>query len=224
MTRRRVLLLRHGQTHWNADHRWQGHGGSGLSTLGRRQADQTARFIASARSDVTEVVCSDLQRVVETAAPLLERLLLPADVDARWREIDVGTWSGLTHDEVRAMDPGGYEAWRAGGDPRRGGGETDAELRARVAAALADLRGSGGTVLVVTHGGPVRHAVAEALGLPPGGHRRLAGVGNCSLSELAETDTGWSLVGYSSAAHLVRGEAHREDDEGRASAARPSSA
>ena len=223
MSRRRVVLLRHGETDWNADGRWQGHGGTGLSRLGRLQAADTAAFLATTRPDIAIVVRSDLQRVAETAAPLLERLAVPVEVDPRWREIDVGSWSGRTHEEVRALDPAGYQAWRTGGDPRRGGGETDADLRVRVAAALEDLAGGSGTVLVVTHGGPVRHAVAEALGLPAGGHHRLAGAGNGSLSELRVEAGQWSLVGYNERSHLAV-DAARQDDEGRASAARPSSA
>ena len=229
MTSGRVLLLRHGETEWNAASRWQGHGGAGLSAHGRMQAQWTAQFLATARPDITAVVRSDLERVVETTAPLIQRCALPVSVDARWREIDVGTWSGRTHEEVRAVDPLGYEAWRAGGDPRRGGGETDAELRARVAAALADLSAMSGTVLVVTHGGPVRHAVAQALGLPPGGHRRLANVGNCSLSELSELSESvagrWSLMAYNDRSHARPSAGSGwEHDKGRASAARPSPA
>ena len=223
MSRRRVLLLRHGETDWNADGRWQGHGGAGLSRLGRRQAEHTAAFLAATRPDIAAVVRSDLERVAETTAPVLERIAVPVEVDCRWREIDVGTWSGRTHEEVRAMDPVGYDAWRTGGDPRRGGGETDADLRVRVAAALEDLAGGSGTVLVVTHGGPVRHAVAEALRLPAGAHRRLVGAGNCSLSELRVEAGHWALAGYNERAHLAT-VSPPERDEGRASTARLSSA
>ncbi len=222
MSRRRVLLLRHGETDWNADGRWQGQGGAGLSRLGRRQAADTAAFLAATRPDIASVVRSDLERVAETTAPVLERLAVPVEVDRRWREIDVGTWSGRTHEEVRALDPAGYQTWRTGGDPRRGGGETDADLRVRVAAALEDLVGGSGTVLVVTHGGPVRHAVAEALRLPAGGHRRLAGAGNCSLSELRVEAGQWSLVGYNERGHLAA-DCAWERNEGHASTARPSS-
>ncbi|MGM0818225.1 MAG: histidine phosphatase family protein [Actinomycetota bacterium] len=199
---RRVVLLRHGETVWNAEGRWQGHDGGGLSARGRAQAAAAAAHLARQADDVVALVRSDLERVEATAAPILARLEAPEHVDARWREIDVGSWSGRTHAEVAEVDPEGYAAWAAGEDPRRGGGETDAELHARVAAALDELIEGSGTVIVVTHGGPVRHAVAHALGVGPGGRHRLGRASNTGMTTLVRGRGGWRLLGYDATDHL----------------------
>ncbi len=199
---RRVVLIRHGETVWNAEGRWQGHDGGGLSALGRAQAAAAAAHLAREADDVVALVRSDLERVEATAAPILARLDVPERVDARWREIDVGSWSGRTHAEVAEVDPEGYADWVAGGDPRRGGGETDDELHARVAAALDELTEGSGTVLVVTHGGPVRHAVASALGLGAAGRHRLGRASNTGRSTLQRGRGGWRLLGYDATDHL----------------------
>lgn len=199
---RRVVLIRHGETSWNAAGRWQGHDGPGLSARGHAQAARTAAAVSRLQPDVARLVVSDLQRAEETAAPLHERLGCPAVQDPRWREIDVGTWAGLTHREVAAQDPQGFAVWSEGEDVRRGGGETDADLHARVGAALDELWQGEGTVVVVTHGGPVRHATAHALGLGPTGRHHLAHAANCGLTTLQRGRHGWRLAGYNDAAHL----------------------
>jgi glucosyl-3-phosphoglycerate phosphatase len=141
------------------------------------------------------VIGSDLERVTATAQPWLERSGEQMRVDTRWREIDVGTWSGLTWPEVQARDPDVYAAWRSGEDVRRGGGETFAEFRVRTAAAMEDLRGSG-TVLVFTHGGSVRFAAAAALDLPHMGELMLGPAGNCSITQIELRPGGDILAEY----------------------------
>jgi len=192
-----LVLLRHGESVWNAEHRYQGQQGTGLSALGRQQAKQAAEYLRSFEFDA--IVASDLQRVQETLQPYLDtRDHLPVRVDKRWREIDVGTWGGRAFTVVDVFAPGEGVA--------RGGGETFAQLRARVweaATQLADhattADGAGGAVdadagarvggrvrrvLVVTHGGPIRVAAASALQLQPGAEMLLDPPVNCSLTIL----------------------------------------
>ena len=183
MARTRVVLVRHGESQWNAEGRLQGQGGTHLSALGERQAIATADHLAQ-RYPTVHAVRSDLERVVQTAAPWEARVAAQVTVDVRWREIDVGSWSGLTWAEVEATDPETLAAWRAGTDVRRGGGETFAELRARTVEALHALVGQADTVIVFTHGGCIRLGVAAMLGLPLMGERALGPVGNCSVTEL----------------------------------------
>lgn len=196
MASTRLVLVRHAESEWNAQGRLQGQGGTGLSNLGHRQAAALSLYLQQRFPRVDLVVASDLQRVTETAAPWLARVGLDVRVDKQWREIDVGTWSGLTWAEVQAQDPRRYAAWRDGSDVRRGGGETFAEFRVRTAAAMAALRGAGETVIVFTHGGSVRFAVAAALDLPPMGEVALAPVGNCSVTEVLLTDGTAALAAY----------------------------
>ena len=126
----------------------------------------------------------------DTAAPYAAALSIDPIVDSRLREVNVGDWAGRTFDDVAAVESETVDAAAAGHDVRRGGGETFAETRARVAEGLDDLvvRASTDTdrpVLVVfTHGGPIRVAAAEALGLPSPGHARLGPPSNCSVTTL----------------------------------------
>lgn len=187
----RVVLVRHGESQGNAAARFEGQTGPGLTPRGHAQARAIATGLD--RYGVPDlVVTSDLVRVSETAAPYLARTGLPARVDPRWREAAVGTWSGRTFVEIAAEFPDAVRALRRGEDVRRGGGETFAEVRARVSAAMDDALATfarspvGGrhTVIVFTHGGPIRVATAEAMGLPAGGHLGLDPPTNCSATEL----------------------------------------
>jgi probable phosphoglycerate mutase len=147
-----LLLVRHGQSTWNAAGRWQGHADPPLSALGQEQARQAgARLASDGRVDA--VVTSDLQRAHRTATLVAGVLGLDPVVDERVRERDAGEWTGLTRDEIERDWPGYLAEHRR--PPRF---EDDATLLARVLPALADLgaRHAGGRVLVVTHGGVVR--------------------------------------------------------------------
>lgn len=199
----RVVLVRHGESLWNAQRRLQGQGGSGLSPLGHRQAKAAAQYLHKAYPDAAAAVASDLERVTQTARPWVAQGGADPDVEVLWREIDVGTWSGLTWPEVEQQDPERYSAWRSGADVRRGGGETFAEFRVRIAKALHALRGIDGTVIVFTHGGSVRFAVAEVLDLPVQGERALAPVDNCSVTEVVLRPDGGTLTAYNLSDHLV---------------------
>jgi glucosyl-3-phosphoglycerate phosphatase len=187
----RVVLVRHGESQGNAAERFEGQTGPGLTPRGHAQARAIAAGL-DRYGTPDLVVASDLVRVSETAAPYLARTGLPARIDARWREAAVGTWSGRSFVEIAAEFPDAIRALRRGEDVRRGGGETYAEVRVRVATALDDVLapfaatpvGSRHTVVVFTHGGPVRVATAEAMGLPAGGHLGLDPPTNCSTTEL----------------------------------------
>jgi glucosyl-3-phosphoglycerate phosphatase len=179
-----LVLLRHGESVWNAEHRYQGQQGTGLSARGRQQAKQAADYLQSFEFDA--IVASDLQRVQETLQPYLDSQdHLEVRVDKRWREIDVGTWGGRMIADIAAEEPDVVEAFARGEDVARGGGETFRQLRARVLEVAQDITRSGvRRVLVVTHGGPIRVAAASALGLPAGDEMLLDPPENCSLTTL----------------------------------------
>jgi probable phosphoglycerate mutase len=183
-----LVLLRHGESVWNAEHRYQGQQGTGLSARGRQQAKAAAEYLQSFEFDA--IVASDLQRVRETLQPYADTLDRPSvRIDRRWREIDVGTWGGRTFADVYADEPEIVNAFARGEDVARGGGETFRQLRARVWEAMQDAAGvraeaRGRRVLVVTHGGPIRVAAAAALGLPAGAEMALDPPVNCSLTVL----------------------------------------
>jgi glucosyl-3-phosphoglycerate phosphatase len=204
---RRLVLVRHGESEWNAAGIMQGHGGTGLNERGVAQAEATAGYLHEVLTDVALIARSDLQRVEETAAPTERLLGVEAVVDKRLREIDVGTWTGKTREQVLAEDPAAAVAWERGEDVARGGAETFAALRVRIWEALLaalDRLAPGSTGLVFTHGGPIRVAVAEALALPAGAERRLEPVANCSLTVLHDHGGVLRVAVYNSVGHLTR--------------------
>ncbi|MEV0286114.1 histidine phosphatase family protein [Kribbella sp. NPDC050820] len=183
-----LVLLRHGESLWNAEERYQGQQGTGLSPLGHQQAKQAALLLQDRPFD--QIVASDLQRVAETLQPYLDTCDHPTvRIDKRWREIDVGAWGGRTFAEVYDEEPEVVDAFARGEDIARGGGETFAQLRERVWDAIRDIAISGADrVLVVTHGGPIRVATASTLRLSPGGEVTLDPPANCSLTTVRVDD------------------------------------
>lgn len=145
----RALLLRHGQSEWNAVGRWQGQADPPLSDLGRRQAWEAARAIGA----VDAIYASDLQRAAETAAIIAGEIGVgPVILDPDLRERDAGEYSGLTRAEIEERFPGYLDDHR-----RPPGWEPDEHLLARGLRALERMARDvpGADVLVVTHGGLV---------------------------------------------------------------------
>ena len=164
--RTRLLLVRHGQTPWNADGRWQGHADPSLTAEGRKQAERLAHLLREqAARPWTRILSSDLARAQETAACVANRLVLPIELDLRLRELDVGAWSGLTRGEIERRDPDTLRAFEEG-EPtvRPGGGESRLEIRLRTRDFILDLadRYEGQHLIVVTHLGVIRALVPGA--------------------------------------------------------------
>lgn len=169
----RLLLLRHGQSTWNAAGRWQGWADPPLSPAGEEQAMAAARALEDA--DITAVVASDLQRASRTGVIVADHLgLPPVETDRRLRERDVGEWSGHRVADIHERWPGQLEAWRAGQLERPPGGEANDDLLRRVKACVEELAARSGTIAVVTHGGVI-HAVVHHLGGVAVGIGNLAG-------------------------------------------------
>jgi len=161
-----LLLVRHGQTPWNAASRWQGHGDPGLSPLGQAQAAQVAEVLSAEPGQPWDlVIASDLERARRTAEILATALRLGVEVDTRLRELDVGAWTGLTRAEIDARDPETLRAFETG-EPsiRPGGGESRVEIRVRTRDCVRSLveRFAGRRLIVVTHLGVIRALVPGA--------------------------------------------------------------
>lgn len=158
----RILLVRHGESEWNASGRWQGQADPPLTERGRRQAAHASRSIGT----VDAIVSSDLERARTTAQIIAAELgLEPVYVEAGLRERDVGEWSGLTRAEIHAQwpgyladDPATTVGPNAGSGQRRPPGwEDDDHLWERVVVALRRMAQlvADGHVVAVTHGGVV---------------------------------------------------------------------
>ena len=180
----RLLLVRHGESTWNAVSRWQGQADPPLSPFGEHQAEDAGARLAEIAT-ITAVWASNLVRARRTGDLIAQRLgIAQVREEPLLRERDVGAWSGLTRDEIEERWPGYLAARRSPPDF-----EGDDELLARTRAGLAAaVDGSGpGDVLVVTHGGVIR-TIERSLGAIP---ERLPNLGGRWL--LADTPTDLSL-------------------------------
>lgn len=199
MTRTRLILIRHGQTDWNAGGRFQGQADIPLNQHGVEQAESLAAH--ADRLGFDRVVASDLVRAVETGRLLAEARGVPLTQDARLREIHVGTWEGMTPDEAWADDPAAKEALLSGVDFRRSAtGETATEAGQRVRDALADLGGrfEGETTAIVGHGLALRVGMALLVGLDHSASLAFNGLWNCSWTTLERRAGAWKILHYNS--------------------------
>jgi probable phosphoglycerate mutase len=152
----RFVLIRHGESTWNAVGRWQGHGDPPLSERGREQAARLAAELADEGIEV--IVASDLARAAETAAILGDALGIAPVHDERLRELDIGRWTGLTRGEIEGLDRARLEHFERGvPEARAGGGECRREIGDRVQSTVAELAEgySGRCVAIVAHLGVV---------------------------------------------------------------------
>jgi probable phosphoglycerate mutase len=183
-----IVLVRHGETDWNRASRFQGHADPPLNEIGRAQAEALAGDLALV--PFAAAYTSPLRRATETAEILASHLDVELRTSETLMEVDVGSWSGLTRAEVESRYPEGYRRWLEFGHGWDDG-ETYEELGRRVVGGLLEIgdRHSGETVLAVTHGGPIRSALAAASGIGFDEARRsLTVVDNCATVRIAVAD------------------------------------
>jgi broad specificity phosphatase PhoE len=183
-----IFLARHGESDWNVQKRFQGHSDRPLTERGREQAHALADLVGSEKIDA--VYTSPLRRARETAEIVAARAGLEAVALPELREVDTGSWSGLSRADVEARFPEGFARWRSGGSGWEDG-ESYEEMAERVIGALRKIAEDhpDGRVLVISHGGPIRaiHAAAEGLAIKD--YRRLKPVEpNARLSAVAVED------------------------------------
>jgi broad specificity phosphatase PhoE len=183
-----IVLVRHGETDWNRDDRFQGRADPPLNDAGRAQARELSGRLAA--ESFGALYSSPLLRAHETATILGARLELDVRVSDALQEVDVGSWSGLTREEVEDRFPDGFRRWLEYGHGWDDG-ETYEELGRRV---VDGVHAIGQThprerVVAVTHGGPIRSALAAAQGVPFAEARRsIHVIGNCAIVRLAVRD------------------------------------
>ncbi|WP_163800354.1 glucosyl-3-phosphoglycerate phosphatase [Mycolicibacterium sediminis] len=189
---RRLVLLRHGQTEYNAGSRMQGQLDTDLSDLGREQASAAAEVLAKRHPLL--IVSSDLRRALDTATALGDRAGVPVLTDTRLRETHLGDWQGLTHHDVDAIAPGARLAWRDDARWAPHGGESRVDVAERslpLVAELVEQQQDWGVddadrpVVLVAHGGLIAALTGAILGLPVDNWPILGGMGNASWVQLA---------------------------------------
>ncbi|WP_296607061.1 histidine phosphatase family protein [Nocardioides sp.] len=196
---RRLLLLRHGQTAWNAARRVQGQLDSELDETGHRQAAAVAPVIAELRP--AALWSSDSARARQTAAYVAKETGLDPTYDPRLREYYLGARQGLTHTEYAELAPEEFATFRTGDFDVVPGGESAAEVSGRMVEVLGELVGSvgpGELAVAVSHGAAIRDSVPVLLGWPVTQRAALHGLVNCGWALLDQVGPGepCRLVAY----------------------------
>jgi probable phosphoglycerate mutase len=198
-----LILIRHGETDFNREGRFQGWIDVPLNAHGRRQAERLAARLAT-EDRIDALHCSDLLRTRQTAAPAATALGLDLHPDARLREQHFGILEGLRFAEAQARHPDALAGWcRHEATYALPGGESVHAFHARVIDALRDIaaQGAGGRLAVVTHGGVLDMVWRAAHGLPLDGPRACA-IPNAGLSRLSVDAERMEILGWGEDAHL----------------------
>ncbi len=195
-----LYLIRHAESEWNAIGRWQGQADPPLSDRGMQQA---AGLAAGWAHPIDTIFSSDLERAAQTAHPLAAARGLDVQHTADLRELDVGSWSGLTRDEIQVRYPGALEryflgeaAWEGGESHEQHARRVRRFLKSVMESAPRDRDDEPLSIAAVTHGGTLRAIVVEALGLRSNSDRWLGGVGHTSITHLTRDSRGWRLAGF----------------------------
>jgi len=198
------IVLRHGETAWNAQGRIQGHLDSPLNEEGLAQALLLGDRLA--REPIAHVYSSDLGRALQTVQPLADRSGLPVRTDMRLRERNLGVFQGLTGAECERRFPEHYARFRAR-DPDHvmPGGESARHVYERVCEVFTVLARQhiGARLVVVTHGG-VLDALYRFVQDVPLDRRRDFTIFNASLNTVCCTDGHWTMERWGDISHLTR--------------------
>jgi broad specificity phosphatase PhoE len=197
-----LMLVRHGETEWNAQRRYQGQTNVPLSGLGRRQAELVAERLTGERIDA--VYASDLKRAWETAQIIAEKSGLQVLSEPRLRELKFGILEGLTFDEAQEKYPEMINAWLEDFNNTPEGAETIDVFNARIISLLDDLKGKHDeqVLLLVGHGGSLSEILRVVLGLSRE-KRWYLEMENASLSEVLIDDDYISLKRVNDTCHLA---------------------
>jgi broad specificity phosphatase PhoE len=197
-----MILVRHGQSTWNREHRIQGQLDPPLSDEGRRQAELLGRRLAGRR--LAGFYTSDLKRAFETAGAIARVVDLKPEPTPGLREIFLGEWEGLRTEEIAKRFPDAWARWGEEADwDLVPGGEGAASFEARVMATLDEIldRHSHGDVLVVSHGGVIQVALHRVIGRPSRGLFPFK-IQNASISLIEARDGRVVIAGSNDVAHL----------------------
>lgn len=208
-----VYLIRHGETEWNVNGRWQGHADIPLNGRGHQQARLLAQRLHNERITFNYIYSSDLTRAYQTAWEVGAAMKVAVELLPPLREIDLGAWSGMTKEEIRTRYPVEYSLLERREDIPRGGAETMSALRERVVKAIEALvaQHHGETLAFFTHGGCIRVMLTYVcqefdISKLPCPH-----IGNTSITVLTHTPAGWKMELCNDMEHLVAAESQMPD-------------
>ncbi|WKD58856.1 histidine phosphatase family protein [Corynebacterium caspium] len=188
---RTLIMVRHGQTEYNATKRMQGHLDTRLSAQGYAEARGIGRLLAAEKSlPVSRIITSDLTRAAETAKMIGAELGLEPELDHRLRETDLGQWQGQSRDEVDAAWPGARAIWRHDATWAPPGGESRVDVAARALPVVTELMQhpaswENGAIVLVAHSGTIISLASALLGFSPEQIPLLSGMNNCHMARLS---------------------------------------
>ena len=197
-----LLLVRHGETEWNAEGRIQGHTDIGLSEIGTEQARSLEARLAGLNIDAA--YSSDLKRTSETAKLALGERDVILNETPMLREYNKGAFEGMTLAEIKAQFPEEYPRYLEKDlDYAPEGGETARDVSARMAGIIGRIKSDhlNETVLVVSHGGVLRAAMVSLLGMPLEGNWSFV-FGNCGLTTVDTFADNAVLRHFNDTSHL----------------------
>lgn len=196
----RLIIMRHGQTDWNVENRFQGHTDIPLNATGRGQVARAASILGT--QDIDHIISSDLQRALDTASAVAAVKNLRVIPDQRLRETHCGSWEGRTGPDIEATDGENLARWFDGDDlPAGGDGERRSDVVKRMMSAIENGLNEckpGQTLLVVTHGGAARGAIGALLGLAINDWVAIGGLANASWSIVEKRNARWRLIEHNS--------------------------
>jgi broad specificity phosphatase PhoE len=198
----RLIVVRHGETIYNAQARYTGQSDVPLSGLGQRQVAMLGEYLATEQLD--SIVASDLERTRATAMAIARYHALPVQEDADLREVALGAWEGSTYAEVRARDAALVVRWRTDATTYAPpGGETIVQLRDRVVRALKrwQTRYPEASVLWATHGGLIGVLLCHVLDIDLN-RRWQFRHDNASITEIQLNDNRAIIVHLNETTHL----------------------
>lgn len=200
-----VYLIRHGETDWNVEHRWQGHTDIPLNSRGQRQAEMVAQHVNNLGVSFAAIYSSDLARAYQTAWEIGAAVGVAVQLLPALREIDLGTWSGLTREEIRARYPVEYQLLEQGQDIPRGGAETGSALFHRTTETFEAMvtQYPNSAIIFVTHGGVIRAITNYVRTVSQQPHLPHAYIGNTSVSIVRCVGDKRELVTYNAMQHLA---------------------
>jgi alpha-ribazole phosphatase len=198
---KRLLIVRHGETDFNVQSRWQGHTDIPLNANGLAQAERVAARMKNETIDA--IFSSDLKRAFATAEAINQHHKLTIQPDQRLREVKLGQFEGLTTDEIRTRFAEEYNLWHNSTEYPAPGGESDMDFFQRVQSFFhfAQNGHPADSILLVTHGGTIRFLMCVILELPL---KRFAHfrTDNTAISEFQWYNNRWNLVRFNDIYHL----------------------
>lgn len=198
-----LILLRHGETDWNRELRFQGHVDVGLNAIGMEQARRLARRLAGEKAH--RLFASDLLRAQQTAQPVAQQLGLASVTDPALREQSFGQVDGMRVEDIKVQHPQAWAGWLLfQEDYGMPGGETTRQFHARVMDAVSRLVAAhrGETVVVVTHGGVLDMIYRTARSLGLSGPRQ-SEIPNAGFNRVRVREGGIDILSWADTAHLA---------------------